>query len=638
MSRRPSLTPEQQSAVDVDEGAFVLVAPPGSGKTEVLVRRILRLVGQSPGQAFRILALTFTTKAAEGIRTRVRAELADQEWRVNACTFHAFCLELLRSYGSSVGVTPDVTVFEDDDDRTDILLKGLVDEDYVLPETIDVADMRGLLTRIDRLRADLVAPEDAPQVRVFGSEITLREAYEAYERSLDACGAIDFNGMLLRTYQLLTSDPWASEHQRKIYRYILVDEAQDTNLAQFEVLRAVCGEELKNVFLVADADQSIFAFTGASPTYVEKFAHAFSARRLQISTNFRSASRIIEVASELATHFEKRGVRRPKMVPATGARGWVDARAYEDQAAESREVSDWIQSLLSDGLPGSWLHDGEDASLMPEDIAVLGRTRYSFDRLVDELEARGIRYLLRTEEAGLFDSLPGRFAYYAMRALANPKDVPSRRRLADLTGLNPAEVSLSDGQLTGILRELREAKDRSVRSLALALEVATGASTASEVVRLLTDVELDSDDAADAAGLLWTADRELLLRCWRDYEVRTPLRDQALAPFLISLTRLQRASIEEPGIRVLTPYRAKGLEFRVVAVLGMNEGTFPHYRSLHSAQAVDEERRSIYVAVTRAARALLLTRPRFQTTRYGNVRSQDESRFVAEMGLIMKAS
>ena len=191
------LTPQQQAAVDVDEGAYLLSAPPGSGKTEVLVRRIGRLLADSSGQGFRVLALTFTNRAAEQIRSRIGAEVADELWRLFAGTFHAFCLEVLQAHGEPVGVRPDVTVYADPGERVDVLQQGLLHEGYD-PDRSGVTRAVALsaLRRIDALRAELVPPEAAPEEMVDGLDLPLPLVYAAYEQALDRFGGLDYPAML----------------------------------------------------------------------------------------------------------------------------------------------------------------------------------------------------------------------------------------------------------------------------------------------------------------------------------------------------------------------------------------------------------------------------------------------------------
>lgn len=628
-----SLTPEQLDAVRRADGAFTLVAPPGSGKTEVLVQRVIWLLQTSPGEMFRVLALTFTNKAAEELRRRVELAIGQESWRVTATTFHSFALDMLQHYGTSVGVDPDVTIFESDEDRADALLRGLVDDQLPIPDEVEPALLRGIIARIDLLKADLVIADRAPSAHITELNVTLRDAYTAYETALSSMGAIDFSGLLLKAHELLATDAWVANHYRKLYRFTLIDEAQDTNRAQYYLIRAFCGDEYRNVYIAADVDQSIFAFAGASPKHVQQLERDLGASRLYLTHNFRSAQAIVDAAGRLAQHFRTTSVRQA-MVSATLAPGWVGAWAARDDVAEATLVVDWLKWLLDSGLQPDWGYTGEDPRVRPEDICVIGRTRFSFDALISQLTERAIEFLVRTEEGGLFDSELWRGAYYSLRLLANPRDLPSYRRLMSLVQLEEEDLP-TDSPESAVGSVLRRVSPEAGPLMA---EILAGSGTPpsiGEIAPSLLALDLEIDGVDEDARSLWRTDQAEFARCWRQYELRSRPESRSLVDFLRSLSRLQRTAVEDPGVRILTPYRAKGSEFKVVVILGLNEGTFPYYRSLDSEEHVDEERRSVYVAATRAARALLLTRPTNQATRYGSMRLQTESRFVKEMGLQM---
>lgn len=639
MARLLSLTSEQQAAVNANEGSYLLVAPPGSGKTEVLVRRIIRLLADSTGQTFRVLALTFTTKAAENVRGRALAEVGEEEWRLTATTFHAFCLDILQHYGDRIGVPADVTVYETTEDRAEALARGLVQDGYLSSDdSIEYRSLQAILLEIDKMRNGLLSPDDVSAGVMTEVGVSLREAYEAYDRALESYAAIDFTAMLTRAYELLVEDTWVAQHYRKLYKHILVDEAQDMNLVQYEVLRALCGNEHRNVLMVADRNQSIYGFTGAGPKYVDRFVKDFGAQQLPLSKNFRSAERIVAAANDLAKHFSGSEVKSSPMSSGAEARGSLEGWVFADEEAEARGVCEWVASLLKTGLNASWIHEEEDSRITPEDVCVLARTRYALDRVAASLARAKIPYLLRTPEGGLFDSDIGRAAYYGLKVIANERDLPSRRRL--LQSLSAVEGESwsppDDYEDLAALEFLDKTLASTSRSRKVVLALLEGKKhdvSARDLIVTLTALDGNWGDEQSAA---WDTDKDQLEACWRAFAVRTPAPEQSIGGFLRAIFRLQRATVDEPGVRILTVHAAKGLEFRAVALIGMNDGTFPDFRSLGSERAIDEERRNAYVAVTRAARALRVTRPRVRATRYGS-RSQDESRFIAEMKLRMEA-
>src|SRR3954469_6337399 len=291
-------TPEQAAVIALTEGAHLVTAPPGSGKTQVLTQRIVRLLTESRGQSFRILALTFTTKAAENMRVRIETEAGDEWRRVTTATFHSFCLDVLQHYGEHIGITGDLTIYENEDDRIEALARGLTDEGILVGRTDqDVKSLRQLLQKIGRLKRDLVPPS-AVQAEPDDEKIARTDvAYAAYDRTLHLFNAVDFDDLLGLAYPLFIEAPGVARHYRRLYRYILVDEAQDPSRAQYEVLRALCGSEQRNVMMVADADQYIYRFAGASDQFLKRFLVDFEAERHRLSLNFRCAEAVVSVAN-----------------------------------------------------------------------------------------------------------------------------------------------------------------------------------------------------------------------------------------------------------------------------------------------------------------------------------------------------
>lgn len=353
MNGHPSLTDEQRKAVEAPDGAYYVLAPPGSGKTEVLVRRALWLVEQAPDEPFRVLAITYTNKGAQELRERAAERLGEEAWRVDATTFHAFCLDMLDRYGEAVGVESGVGVYDTDELRLEVLAEALRGEGQALDE-IDRQESVSLLRQIDELRMELTPPEFAPDTPVLDGDVTLAEAYELYEQTLTDTRMLDFPSMLLRGHRLLLEDAWVGEHYRRQYRHLLVDEAQDLNHAQLEILRALCAAELRNVFIVADHDQELFGFTGASARYARDFAEELGARNLPLTSNFRSARAIVAAAEELRQHISTLKVGRlqrclPCRLKAGLGRGPTLIRPPKPKAWPRGSQSCWTRASLRPG-------------------------------------------------------------------------------------------------------------------------------------------------------------------------------------------------------------------------------------------------------------------------------------------------
>lgn len=626
------LTPEQERVVALRDGSYLVLAPPGTGKTEVIAHRVVRLLTDSAGASFRILALTYNNRAAATMRRRIRDRLQKDNWRATVETYHSFYLDILRHYGHLIGVPPEVTVYDTVDSRIHALTQGLSDEGFNFAgEELDRREAESLLDSISRMKRALIPPPAAPAEKTpLG--ISLQDVYAAYERALKQNGAVDFDGMLTRTYELLVEHPAVAKHYRRMYRYILVDEAQDTATVQFEILREICGDEHRNVFMVADPDQLINRWMGADPRNLDRFVAEFGAQKFYLHTNFRCADRIVEVANRLLGTDEG---HTQSIVASGQARGAVMAASYADEQREAAAVVNWILNLRDNGLEPAWVSSVEEPAVAPRDLAILGRSRLHLRAVLARLDTAHVPYVFRAGDTGPFDSEIYRVTLDALRVLANPRDVAMRRtlRAAVIGHAHSNELPLD---ITG--------EDTSAFLGILADRDTTGASTLLRVLAVPGSIgegmqgvttALPIESAEDDLGELVRADRELLDSRWNAYRNATESRNWTWPGVVAALLEEPR---EDPdGIRVSTIHAAKGLEFRAVAVVGLNDGSLPDFRNTSSTEDLAGERRLAYVAVTRASRALLLTRPRARATRFGS-RTQEPSRFLAELGVQVRAA
>lgn len=621
------LTAEQESVVGLRDGSYLVLAPPGTGKTEVIAQRVMRLLGESPGASFRTLALTFNNRAAAAMRRRVREHLRDDIWRATIETYHSFYLDILRHYGHLIGVPSEVTVYDTVDSRVHALRQGLADEGFVLSGAdLDRRDAEAVLDGISRMKRSLIEPPAAPTSKT-GLGVLLRDAYAAYEGALKRNGAVDFDGMLTRTYELIAGHPEVAEHYRRMYRYILVDEAQDTSTVQFEILRQLCGDSHRNVFMVADPDQLINRWMGADRKNLDRFVSEFGATTFRLSTNFRCADEIVRVANNLLAADGS----RVKPISTTGrARGAVLAASYVDERVEAVAVVDWITGLRDDGLPDEWLAEVEDRAVGPSELAILSRGRLQLREVLAVLDARQVPYVFRAGHVGPFDSSVYRVVLDALRVLANPRDLAMRRTLLGsiAPGSTDAESDLEivNGAPSEFFSVVAD-RDTSGAS-SLLRRLTTSADIGTSMAELTKPV---LEEAADSElGELLRADRELLAARWAAYKNATESQRWTWSGVIMSMLDEPR---EDPdGIRVSTIHGAKGLEFRAVAIVGLNDGSLPDFRNTDSADDLASERRLAYVAATRASRALLMTRPRTRSTQYGP-RGQQPSRFLSELGV-----
>jgi len=627
---RTEFTPtnEQRSLIALGDGCFLVIAPPGSGKTTVLTERVARIVAD-PAETFRVLALTFTNKAAENMRNRLFASVGEHSSRVTACTIHSFCLEALRNYGDSVGVPENVSIYENENDRIAALLRGLVDEGIYL-DAADANDkaLTNILKSISALKRNLVTPEEAPQTVEEGI-VPLGTAYAAYDRSLRLFGALDFDDILFFAYRLFSTNERVVKQYRRVYSYVVVDEAQDTNVAQYEVLSALCGPSLRNVMLVADADQSIFRFAGATTKNLLRFESEFAARRLGLTQNFRCASRIVEAANALIANNASRITTGDHMTSAVLAAGCVEAGAYPNEEAEAAAALAIVDHLVRDGLDAEWCYAGEVTKLAAEDICVLGRSRYALATILQTMEADGRPFQFSAGRDGLFESEAFSAFEAALRLVHNPGDVLARRSLAR-QGARGTEAASNPAPLKSLLDHLPDWRRHAFAPLvtleasALNLE----AAVAEVIARTRTTTFNDEEERA-----IVLADASILEKRWAGFR-SVHGSDATVGRLLGDIALAGRGGIDGPGIRVLTIHAAKGLEFRAVILVGMNEGTFPDYRSKNVDEVADE-RRNAYVAITRAERGLFLLRAKSRVMPWGDSKPQRASRFLAEANIVM---
>jgi DNA helicase-2/ATP-dependent DNA helicase PcrA len=616
-------TDEQRGLIELVDGCHLVQAPPGTGKTQVLTERIIRLLQGDREATFRILALTFTTKAAENLRRRVEASVGPEGRRVNAQTFHAFCLDVLQNYGEFVGFAGDTTVFDSQDDRLDVLAKAVESEGLVVS---DRPSLLRLLERIATLKRALTPPGAV-------KDADLATAYAAYNRLLQHYHGCDFDDLLWLCWRLFTEAPRVARHYRRLYRFIMLDEAQDTSRAQYEILKAICGDEHRRVMLVADSDQFIYRFAGASDRWLKAFTDDFGAEVHHLTANFRCGSTIVECANRLIQSHPGR-VPRERMVPANTAPGRVEAASFPDEAGEAAGVVSRVLDLLHSGLDPSWVHVGESTTLMPEDICILGRNRYSLDHVRATLEARGVPHLFNAGQRGLVETARARLVCQTLRILHNPSDRVTRENVLAEWSDALLDEGVADVPVPEFFARL-SAVSGADHIAGLAAEHGPTTELNRLMAGLLGTLK-PAPSTGDPADELLAADVRTLTERWDAYRGRTTPDQRSIGGLLGELALAGRSVVDGPGVRVLTVHAAKGLEFKVVVLVGMNEGTIPDYRSLGSGAEVGEEVRITYVAVTRASRLLVLTRPRSRRMPWGADKAQTESRFVKSMGAEMK--
>lgn len=587
VASRLSLTPEQQRIVDCDALASIVIAPAGTGKTEILARRVERFLSD-PGNGYaHILAITYTTRAAAALRERLKARLGDLTPRVACDTIHGFANSMLRQHGSHVGLGPGFEVMSNDDDRVDLLeASGFL---------IGDSDHRRLLAELDFARATTETHEDLRLWRAI----------------LSNADAVDFAEMLTKAIELLRI-PAIAQLYRRIYGLVIVDEGQNLTSQQYSLLEALVGRPdgaLRTIpiMLMGDPDQAIIEFAGADPCLLERFETDFDAERYTLTKNFRSSSSLASVARRVASELRQDTPPRDAQPLDYPARGVLQVETSADERAEGAYVTGWVADLLENGLPSRALADGEESHVAPNEIAVLARSSSALRLTADAMRRDG-RSIASAHQGDDFMATDlGAVAVLLLR-----RNSPSHRMAATL-GLRRVlkDSSLDIGSDAAISDALCAGEGECLDTLARLVDAPTPASFVSS----LEDCELP-ESAGDQLLAGWLADQELIADAWREYADVARPSEVSWQQFLFHLDRSQHSRDLGPGVRLLTVHKAQGREFKAVAVVGMNDGQFPDFRA-RSERSRTAELKTFYVAITRAGRALLLTRACQRATRFG---------------------
>jgi DNA helicase-2/ATP-dependent DNA helicase PcrA len=600
------LNPAQREAVLATEGPVLVVAGAGSGKTRVLTHRIAHLVTTCGVKPQEILAITFTNKAAGEMKERLEHILGDVAPRMWVMTFHAACGRILRREAPRLGYRSNFTIYDQADQVR--LVKQCLEELERDPKRFVP---RGIHAQISMAKNQLIGPEEYKARVASFYDQTVADAYGLYQRRLHSSNAVDFDDLLMLTVEVLERFPEALTRWQKAFRYILVDEYQDTNHAQYRLLQLLAGRH-RNVFAVGDPDQSIYAFRGADIRNILEFERDFGGGRLiALEQNYRSTNSILRAANSVIAENRE---RKPKNLwSELGDGDPVRVVEVEDEHAEARFVAAEVASLIEEGYAGS-------------ELAVFYRTNAQSRVLEDVLVRQEIPYQVIGgpkfyERAEIKDAI----AY--LQVIDNAYDAVSLTRIANRPRRGIGDASLArlqtfaDAQGVSLWEALERADDAGVGAAPLKaverfrtlMQSSMAGALELSVPELLERVleksgyleSLEAERTVEAQGRIENLLE--LVGVTREYQERA--EEPNLSEFLqqISLFSDQDdLSGERSLVTLMTLHNAKGLEFRAVFLIGMEEGVFPHSRSLEE-QGLEEERRLAYVGLTRAKERLTLT-------------------------------
>ena len=629
------LNPPQREAVAHGNGPLLVLAGAGSGKTRVLTHRVAHVVATGQAKPSEILAITFTNKAAQEMRDRVEGLVGRMVRVMWVMTFHSACARVLRAEAERLGYTKRFTIYDDADSVR--LVRRCLDELSIDPKRFTP---RAIKSQISRAKNQL---EDAAAYRERVSsffEQTVADVYELYEKRIHEMNAMDFDDLLFRTVNLLELFPDVAERYQKTFKWILVDEYQDTNHAQYRLLQLLAGDQ-RNVTVVGDDDQSIYQFRGADIKNILDFERDFpGAHVVKLEQNYRSTQTILSAANAVVSHNEG---RKPKQLWTDRGTGEpVNVVELEDEHAEGRYVAAEIERLTDE--------EGHSRG----DVAVFYRTNAQSRVLEDTLVRFGVGYQVIGgtkfyERAEIKDAL----AYLTL--LTNPSDSVSFGRIVNspkrgigqttvgrvlahantmgepvveiaavpelVPGLGPAAVKALD-RFASIMERLRELSEQaSVGDLLESVLEETGYMEALEAERTI-EAQGRIENLQELVGVA----REFDANWDGEHGVA------ALAEFLqqLSLYSEQDALRDEEGaVTLMTLHNAKGLEYPVVFIIGAEEGVFPHSRSVDEGN-LEEERRLCYVGITRAETLLYMTYARTRSL-FGSRSYNMPSRFLDEL-------
>ena len=622
------LNPPQRQAVLHESGPLLILAGAGSGKTRTITHRIAHLVrarGVPPG---RVLAVTFTNKAAGEMRERIGRLLGQAVDGLWVSTFHSACVRILRREAAAAGIKPAFTIL-DEQDRSS-LIKACVRE---LNINESLYPPRAIGPRISDWKNRLIGPDQLANTQSFGLDAKAARVYDMYQRHLSTIQALDFDDLLMTAVRLFESRPDVLAQYQDRFRHILVDEYQDTNHAQYRLVRALAAGH-RNLCVVGDDDQSIYRFRGADLSNILSFERDYpEAVVVTLDQNYRSTQQILEAATAVVRNNTARKAKSLWTARSRGER--IACVAAPDERMEALFVARSVQHHVGEGGTTS-------------DCVVLYRTNAQSRVFEETFRNGGLPYRI---VGGLrfYDRKEIKDVIAYLRLIANPDDDLALKRVINVParGIGPATLArleaahagslgraLGDPSCVASLSPAPRGKIEAFAKLLAALREAAGGLPPSEILRRVLEEtgylkELESDKSLETQ--MRVENLKELVTAVMEYEAETP--EPSLTGFLDQValvTDLEQAGTDGRAVTLMTMHNAKGLEFPVVFVTGMEEGIFPHSRSSDSPQDLEEERRLCYVAITRAMEKLHLSYAESRRI-YGSTQWNLPSRFLDEI-------
>ena len=629
-----TLNENQLQAVQWNEGPLLVLAGPGSGKTRVLTYRIARLLDDSSGERFRILGVTFTNKAAAEMRTRLEALLKMGKERALLTTFHSFAAEILRQHGHHIGLRPDFTILVEEADREAVATEAMKSLSEDVADTIPNA--ANALPIIDKMMAEFANVDELRNDLEGGSHSEfLTQLYEAYRSKLIQGNHLDFASLIGLAVQLLEERPAIARQFQRVYRFVCVDEFQDTNETQFRLLCSLVPAANPNLFVVADDDQVIYQWNGANPKRLQELCERFTMETIQLPENYRCPPAVIELANNLIRHNLDRSAGKELLKAHKVSTSDSHLRVFN--FGDFNQEAAWIVSELKNTTPEERNH-----------CVVLGRSKKLLDAIISECSKQTVPAYIAVRKSQ-FISAPVSWLHAVLRLANARQDREQLRKVCkafySLEGNNIRVediVAASSFHSGDYLRSWLEA----------ALAEPTVSVSTLEFLEKMRGTLLDRVDhwIFIEAAFEWfeslQSQATVVDTAFNEYEeekhVWGLLQQEIIQQYgksevsLHSLLQEFDLRSKEPpppkdAVRCLTIHSSKGLEFKRVYLIGLVEEQLPSWAAVKKGDEsleISEERRNCFVAITRAEEALTIT----YSARYFGY-AKKPSRFLSEMGI-----
>ena len=613
------LNEKQKEAVLYNDGPLLIIAGAGAGKTKTLTTKIAYLIEEKKVSPYSILAITFTNKAAKEMKDRLFLTLGSEVKKLTVSTFHSFGLKLLRENYERLGYDRNFVIMDSDDSLT--VVKKIIKDMGYDPK---IYNPKAIRNKISSCKNERISPEEYDKFAVSDYERVIQEVYKKYEDKLYKNNSVDFDDLLLLPIRLFKKYPEVLERYQDLYKYILIDEYQDTNEAQY-ILTKLLSEKYRNITCVGDDSQSIYSFRGANYKNILNFEKDYKdAKVILLEQNYRSTSTILDAANSVIKNNKQK--KDKNLWTARGVGEKIQYyRAYNEKD-ETGFVVHKINELINKGIDY-------------KDIAVLYRTNAQSRVLEEEMLKENLPYrIIGSINFYSRKEIKDLLAY--LRLIHNSRDNVSLLRVINTPkrgiGLKTIEnlTEKADQEETSIYEAISSGKELEFKNLIERLKEVSQNITLTELIDKVLDAsglkqELESEGTLEAEVRLENLEEfKSITKNFEEQEGLVSLEEFLLETSLVSDVEEYR---NDPNrISLMTVHSVKGLEFKEVFVVGLEEGIFPHMNSLMESSDVEEERRLMYVAITRAKDHLYLVNARRRTL-FGKEQINPVSRFLSEI-------